>query len=57
MAPYRPAARPKSSAPKNATNCTSRIVAIRTDLAEAELLAPYVDEDAITVWMPSLKNR
>ena len=56
-APYRWANRPNASAPKNATNCTSRIVAISTWVSNPSCFSPYVDETEMTVWIPSLKNR
>ena len=57
LAPCRWASRPKSSAPKNATNCTSRMVPMSTDCPWPSCSEPYVEELAMTVWMPSLKNR
>ena len=48
------ASRPNSSAPTNATNCTSRMVAISTVVSKPSCFSPYVDDVAITVWMPSL---
>ena len=38
------AIRPNSSAPPNATNCTSRMVAIRTSVAKPSCFSPYVDD-------------
>ena len=51
------AIRPNSSAPPKATNCTSRMVAIKTSVSKPSSFSPKVDEVAITVWMPSLKKR
>ena len=48
------AARPNSSAPPNATNCTSRMVAISVEVPKPSSFSPYVDAETITVWMPSL---
>ena len=57
-APYRSAARPNTSAPTMPTNCTSRIRRDHgTDCPKPSSSTPYVEEEAITVWMPSLKNR
>ena len=57
LAPQRPARRPKMRAPPKATNCTIRIVAIRISCGCPSSSAPNTDAEAITVWMPSLKNR
>ena len=57
LAPQRPASRPKSRAPPKATNCTIRMVAIRMVWEWPSSSDPKTDAEAMTVWMPSLKNR
>jgi hypothetical protein len=52
--PSERATRPNASAPKKATNCTSRMVAISTEVSKPSSFSPYTDAEVITVWMPSL---
>ena len=47
----------EQQAPKKATNWTSRIAWISVSSSSPSSSEPYVAENEIAVWMPSLKHR
>jgi hypothetical protein len=53
-APIRLARAPMPSAPKNARNCTIRMVGTSTSSESPSSSVPYTLASAMTVWMPSL---